>query len=314
MAKIGFVTCSDLSRFKVSAKNNLLTHDDQLAYDYLQEHNFSVEALRWGTPASSIRAQAYDLLVIRSPWDYSHVDNINKFFSWLKSLHQNNIACANSYELINWNLDKKYLLDLKSCDINILPTVLLSPQDNIEKIDDFLATWKHIVIKPCISAGARDTYLLQNSAEIKDFLKIFKNIRSDRNFMMQPFVDEIRREGEWSLIFINHEYSHAVLKKPQLGHWLVQDELGGSVSCLEPPEVVKNYGAHIFKQLLKFAHDNLNTNYILYGRVDILPGLYLGELELFEPELFFLNRALNIPNNNALAKFHAGITKLIQDL
>jgi hypothetical protein len=46
---------------------------------------------------------------------------------------------------------------------------------------------------------------------------------------------------------------------------------------------------------------------LLYARLDVFPGLYISELELVEPELFFLDRRTMKPNVRALQLFHDGI-------
>ena len=55
---------------------------------------------------------------------------------------------------------------------------------------------------------------------------------------MQPYLKGVETQGEWSLIFLNGEYSHALLKKPKPGSWFVQDELGGSVAWINPPKEI----------------------------------------------------------------------------
>ena len=45
--------------------------------------------------------------------------------------------------------------------------------------------------------------------------------------MIQPFISEIEREGEWSLMFIDGEFSHAVRKRPTAGDFRVQRNVAG---------------------------------------------------------------------------------------
>lgn len=308
MLKVGFITCADLARFKVSLKNSLFTHDDQLACDYLVDKNIHVEPVVWGSDIKLIKQHAFDLLIIRSPWDYwmseSHTRN---FFNWLKELEDNKIRVANNYAVVNWNLDKHYLHELNQHGVKILPTEFLEPEESHDKLYSALKAWSKIVVKPCVSAGARDTYLLKNLSELEAFMPNFSLIRDKRSFMIQPFVDQICTEGEWSLVFLNQVYSHAVLKKPQFGNWLVQDELGGSVSSGRPSKIIIDAAQDIFDKLKILLNENL-----LYARVDILPGLFLGELELFEPELFFLDRRINAPNLEALDKFYQGVLRFVK--
>ena len=306
MAKVGFITCADLSKYKLSKKNSYLTHDDQLACDFLQEKNFIVEPVLWGSDINYIKNN-FNILIIRSPWDYSiSENNTREFFSWLKALREENILLANSYEILLWNLDKHYLRDLDKLKINIVPTEFFEPHEDNNKIYEYLQNWQKIVVKPCVSAGARNTYLINNTQELDNFILKFNNLRNKNSYMIQPFIQEICHDGEWSLIFLNQEYSHAVLKKPKAGNWLVQDELGGFVFCLEAPTQVRVLAQDIINKINYIFPDNL-----LYGRIDILPGLLLGELELFEPELFFLDRRNMSPNIQALTKFYQGIIKIL---
>jgi hypothetical protein len=309
MLKVGFITCADLSKYNISKKNPLFTHDDQLACDFLEKRNIIIEPVLWGSNIYDIISQDFDLLIVRSVWDYANSEyNTKNFFKWLKDLENNHVKIVNNYDIINWNIDKRYLLDLNQQDIKIVPTEFLGPLDNTNKFQEALKNWEKIVVKPCISAGARHTFLLKNYADLENFLPQFELIRDERTFMIQPFVDRICFEGEWSLVFLNNLYSHAVLKKPQPGNWLVQDELGGSVSSEDPPDTVCIFAEKVMNILQKFLYQRFGASAsLLYGRVDILPGLFLGELELFEPELFFLDRRAQKPNEAALSKFYDGV-------
>lgn len=314
MLKIGFITCADLSKYNVSTKNPLFTHDDQVACDFLLEKKIHVEPLVWGSEIEKIIKKAFDLLIVRSVWDYSLSEShTHNFFKWLEELEEHQVAVVNNYDILRWNLDKHYLDELKKQGIRILPTEYLEPQDAYIKFYAALKNWGAIVVKPCISAGAKDTFLLKNLNDLENFLPKLSLIRGERSFIIQPFVERICSEGEWSLVFLNKLYSHAVLKRPQVGNWLVQDELGGSVISEDPPESVRIFAKEAVDKLQKFLHNKYGPKAsLLYGRVDVLPGLFLGELELFEPELFFLDRRVQKPNLAALSKFYEGIISFCQ--
>ncbi len=319
MKKIGFITCSDLSRYFPSRKSPLLTHDDQIACDYLQEKGFLVEPIIWGTPIEKILAQEVILLIVRSPWDYmDNKVNFQTFLSWLEQLAEAQIPVANSVEILRWNFDKHYLKDLAACHIPVLPTIFLETQDPLEKMEHALKIWKNIVVKPCISAGARDTFLIQNFSELEALLAgkmfpflSFDELRLNRAFMIQPFIDDIQSKGEWSLVFLHEQYSHAVLKLPKKGGWLVQDELGGSVTSLDPPDEILEIAVKAFPQLASLLKTMFSDSCLLYARLDIIPGGYVGEVELIEPELFFLDRRNQRPNDQALLLFYQGIERRI---
>jgi hypothetical protein len=48
------------------------------------------------------------------------------------------------------------------------------------------------------------------------------------------FVEEIRTQGEWSLVFIDGAFTHAVLKHPARHDFRVQPRLGGRAEAAMP--------------------------------------------------------------------------------
>ena len=144
----------------------------------------------------------------------------------------------------------------------------------------------------------------------------FHRWRGGRDFMLQPFVGSISKIGEWSLVFFGGEYSHAVLKRPPKDGWLVQDEYGGSVVSLDPPSEVKNTAIHASKKIFESSEKWFGkTQHPAYARYDLI--LYqdqwcVGEVEMIEPELFFLERhsSGNIINEKACELFIRAIESL----
>ena len=98
--------------------------------------------------------------------------------------------------------------------------------------------------------------------------------------LVQPFLAEIQTAGEWSLIFLGGEYSHATLKRPRAGDFRVQEQLGGSAEpARATPALIEQARAVVA---------SISGPWI-YARVDGLEidGVFtLMELELIEPSLF----------------------------
>lgn len=301
--KIGFITCADLSRYFPSADNPLLTHDDQAAADALAARGHDVQPVVWGTPVQQLVGEGLDLLVIRSPWDYMDSrENAAGFLTWLGALERAGLQLQNPLSVVRWNLDKHYLADLAAAGVSTVPTRYLSagaPVD-LHALRDEMG---ELVLKPCVSAAAKDTFRLTDRAQVQALLEgagaaaPFDLLRRGRDFMVQPFLPEVLEAGEWSLVFFDGAYSHAVLKRPAPGNWLVQDELGGSVVSGDPPQAVRRAAT--------LALDSVKSAPLLYGRVDVIPtaarGPLVSELELIEPELFFLQRTARGPRPNARA-------------
>ncbi len=315
--KTGFITCNSLSKYRASNFNRLITHDDELAFKALEDAGHCVEAVVWNTPVSELVEKGFEVLIMRSPWDYmSSSENYKNFLKWIDEIENSQIKLLNSASLMKWNLDKKYLQNFNDEEIDIVPTFFLLSNDELDLIEYFKKNGK-IVVKPCVSAGANDTFRLLEIKDVHDFVHgtgkygiSFDDLRKNRDFMIQPYIEEIVTSGEWSLIYFRNEYSHSVLKVPATGNWLVQDDFGGSVQSGKPPDKIRKLADKVWHNL-KYIYNKYKNqendeleDFPLYGRVDIVTYKdqpYLTELELVEPELFFKERNYSVESKNELA-------------
>jgi glutathione synthase/RimK-type ligase-like ATP-grasp enzyme len=98
---------------------------------------------------------------------------------------------------------------------------------------------------------------------------------------VQPFVEEIRTHGEWSVVFVDGAVTHTVLKRPGPGEFRVQQHLGGSSEAgIASPAVLA--AAQRAVDALPVAP--------LYARIDGVEardGFRVMEVEVNEPSLFF---------------------------
>ena len=108
MPSCAFLTIADLGDF---------VSDDELAAALLRERGWHVDALPWDQPAVWSR---YDLVVIRTTWDY-HERPI-QFLEVLAEIEGSGTRLHNTLSLVRWNLDKRYLRDLESKGVPIVPT------------------------------------------------------------------------------------------------------------------------------------------------------------------------------------------------
>jgi glutathione synthase/RimK-type ligase-like ATP-grasp enzyme len=137
-----------------------------------------------------------------------------------------------------------------------------------------------IIIKPNISANADNTFRLTKE-KLKYNLKVLEKTFNDREFMVQPFLNSIIEEGEYSLFFFNGKFSHSVLKKPKENDFRVQEEHGGDIQPFK-----------VSSELIMIAEDIIKklSTIPLYGRVDLVRNhenkFALIELELIEPSLY----------------------------
>ena len=219
--------------------------------------------------------------IFRSTWDY--FDNFKLFSNWLEK-NKYEIKFINSLEIIKWNLDKVYLLELQEKGINIAPTILIKKNQptTLKKLFEDTG-WQEAVLKPTVSGAARHTYRI-NRNSYNDYEEIFKGLICNEDFLFQEFIKNIISKGELSLIVIGGKYTHAVKKTAKKGDFRVQDDHGGKVEVYYARD-----------KEIEFAEQciNLCLEMPLYARVDIAYDnnneLSLVELELIEPELWFRN-------------------------
>ncbi len=219
------------------------------------------------------------IALFRTIWDY--FDKFSEFKLWLENVKTKTIL-INSYQTINWNMDKHYLLDLQNKGINIPESIFIHKNEKINFNEIFkMLKSNEIVVKPTVSGAARNTFRLSKS-NYQSKEKLINNLLKTQDFIIQPFIKSITDFGEISIMLINGEYTHAVIKKAKKGDYRVQDDHGGSVAIFKPDQ-----------QQIDFAIKTYNVckPKPLYARIDIVidnnNNLAISELELIEPEFWY---------------------------
>ncbi len=265
--RIAFVTCSTKPDF---------APDDLEVVHALNQRRVLVHAIPWDGDFTAWNS--FDLVVLRSCWNY-HL-HPQKFLSWLETLQTNHINLLNPIKIVRWNLHKKYLAELDRQGIRLPPTQWLTKGATVNLKELLqLQGWHKAVVKPAISATAHNTFVVSEIDAAKHE-PIINQLLVQYDLLIQQFVPEIEK-GEYSLIFFDKKFSHAVLKKPKPGDFRVQDDFGGRYSSIEPPVEIIKQAASILTDL---------PEPLLYARVDgvLVNGQFLlMELELIEPVLFF---------------------------
>jgi glutathione synthase/RimK-type ligase-like ATP-grasp enzyme len=261
MPKIAFATYSELP---------YLTDNDKLLIPYFEEYGYKVTPEIWDNP--SIDWQQYDLVLIRSTWDYYLKPE--KFKTWVSQFIDAKTKLLNAPEIILKNSHKFYLKELKEQGINIIPTIFSSDNINLED----LKKWKKVVIKPAVSAGSHETEVFETETLTSEILdsKIKKG-----DWLIQPFLNEIQKAGEISMIFFNGNFSHAIQKVPKVGDFRVQKQFGAKYLKFEPSKELLLKAKNIVEISGK------ESNYARVDGVITQNGFLLMEIEMIEPDLFF---------------------------
>lgn len=254
-----------------------ISESDRLAQQALERRGAVVEARPWNVPNADWGG--FDAVVLRSNWDY-HFDP-EGFLAWLDRLERAGARIWNPPDLVRWNVSKRYLLALQAAGVPTVATVILEDETHAG-LEALMAErgWSVAVMKPEISASAHDTRLVTD-ATMADAVAALASGTIRRPVLLQPFVEEIRTRGEWSLVFIDGALTHAVLKRPASGDFRVQPRLGGTAEALPAPDPVAS-AARAALAVLPVAP--------LYARIDgveTAAGFLIMEVEVNEPGLFF---------------------------
>ncbi|MCR9083618.1 MAG: glutathione synthetase, partial [Cyclobacteriaceae bacterium] len=233
----------------------------------------------------------YDALLIKSVWDY--FDYYPEFLQWMDRMESLKIPVFNDLNTIRWNSSKTYLLEMEKKGFPVIAGKLLEMGSKFDPkaVMDGLAV-KEFVIKPLVSGGAKNTFRLDLEKAIAQQDQI-QGLLEDEAFLAQPFVQEVAEVGEYSLIFFDGKFSHAVLKTPKKEDFRVQHYFGGTIQEINPDQPMLETATSFVKE---FASESL------YARVDgvMRNGLfYLMELELIEPYLFLGLSEKAMPNYRA---------------
>lgn len=250
------------------------TPDDALMVEALV--GVEVVARSWDDPGAPWAS--CDGVFVRSPWDYH--TRVEEFVSWVRALEASGTPVWNPAALIEWNARKTYLRDLAAAGVPIVPTLWLEPSD----INGWPAAirdagWDDLVLKPMVGASSFLTWRASRDEAIARTDRL-ERLALQGGALAQPFVPEVLTEGEWSLMYFEGVFSHAVRKRAKVGEFRVQVEFGGSEVAEEPPAEVVESGLATLATLPAPP---------LYARVDGVAGtsgFVLTELELIEPVLF----------------------------
>lgn len=243
-----------------------LWDDDRLLLGPLDALGIDAEPAVWDDPA--LDWASYDLVVVRSTWDYTW--RREAFLDWAASVP----ALLNPVEVLAWNTDKRYLAELAAAGVPVVPTTFVAPDEEYDP-----PAYEHVV-KPTVSAGSRDTARFAAGEDSRGHAERLR--AAGRSVMVQPYQAAVDEAGETAVISFAGVHSHAARKGAVL------------VPGLASPHDVSITGATATPEQLEVARAALTVvpwdDPLLYARVDVVPGPdgepVVMELEVTEPSLF----------------------------
>lgn len=200
---------------------------------------------------------------------------------WFALLDQlEGLPVTNPAQVLRWNSDKAYLLDLEGEGVAIVPTALRKSLNDaaLDFAREIFGSAK-LVVKPPISGGADGTFLIGPSDPLPAEAV-------GKRMLIQPYLSAIAAEGELSLFYFAGQYSHAISKHPADGDFRVQEQFGGEERPLDAPDDARA----LAEAALSATQKLMDCAPLTYARIDMLRdddgAVRLMELEAIEPSLF----------------------------
>ena len=255
----------------------------------LRAAGFEVEARDW---AAADDLADFDLVLPLLVWGYPFAPR-----QWAAAVDRwegEGVRLRNPASVLRWNADKIYLERLAERGAPVVPTRHCTQLNGavLEAAARAFGT-DRLIAKPRISSSAWQTIRWSPGGALEG--------GPQGAAMVQPYLPEIERSGELSLIFFGGAFSHAVSKRPQPGDFRVQPEFDGIIAACAPDSDERAAAERILAAV---------AEPLLYARIDLVRGLdgapQLIELELIEPDLYLGH------DEGAGARFAAAARDLIE--
>ncbi len=279
--KIAFLACAETLPGSPTRRADAFEHDFQIAalragFDALGLAGSRVEVIDvdWRVPLEALTG--FTLALLGTAWDYT--DHAAAFLTRLEALEAAGVAVCNPAEVVRWNADKHYLEQLALAGAASIPTLWhANPGEaDIEAAFDHFGT-NRVVVKRRVGAGALGQFsFTRNDPALVGW-------QMGHPAMIQAFLPAIESEGEYSFVFVDGAFSHAILKQAATGDYRIQSLYGGRETAIDPAAADIATASSIMA-MLPFAQVPL------YARIDMVRRddgvLALIEAELIEPYLY----------------------------
>ncbi|MFJ3664910.1 RimK family alpha-L-glutamate ligase [Streptomyces sp. NPDC090106] len=251
----------------------------------LRDAGAEADAVPWDDPDADWGS--YDLVLIRSTWDYSW--RAAEFTAWAERCAKAT-RLANPAEVVRWNTDKRYVGQLADAGVPTVPTRYLAPGDPVD-----LPREHEYVVKPTSGAGARYAARYTPGQHGTAVAQVRRMHAEGLTAMVQPYMRGIDTGGERALQFFGGSLLHASRKRAVLAPGTAFDADKVAHPGLErwqPTEAE----LEVAERALAAVPDGAE---VLYARVDLVDGQdgkpRVMELELVEPNLFLFLHPESLP-------------------
>jgi hypothetical protein len=161
----------------------------------------SADFQSWDDPG--VDWNRYDRVVLRSVFTYQH--RLDAFLTWCHAIGPERLR--NAPELAAFNADKRYLSKLAAPSI---PTMFVGADDPLPELCG------EVVVKPNVSAGARNTGRFSPATHREASALIDRIRESGRVALVQPYMSSVDTAGESAFVFFGGRLSHLLRKRAVL--------------------------------------------------------------------------------------------------
>lgn len=217
------------------------------------------------------------LVAVRSTWDYEH--RREEFLAWARRVEEVT-RLVNPAAVLEWNTDKRYLLDLAEAGLPVVPT--LTAEDESE-LPPAIAAFDVAVVKPRVGAGGRGVVVFDG--EPGGPADLDESMLEMGPWVVQPLVESVRSEGETSVYVLGGAVVSQAQKHPGAGEIRVHEEYGGRTEAV----AVTEEAADLALRTLAVVQDLLGGELPVL-RVDLMRladgSLVVSEVEATEAGLY----------------------------
>lgn len=210
-------------------------------------------------------------------WDY--MQHFSAFKRFLRGLKEKCLV-LNPPKILEWNLQKTYLLDLQRYSIPITPSFALMPEDTLLWKKRILESgWDNPVVKPLVGQSGNGVCRFSE----------WDSQRGEyaHGVMIQPFLKEVCENGEVCMVFFKDSFQYAMHRIPAPRQWRANATYNITLKLYNPCKEWIAIGEKTLEALTKIHPKDK----CLYARIDVLPQkggeIFINEVELIEPALYF---------------------------
>lgn len=190
-----------------------LDEDDAALPDALAARGIEPRIAVWNDP--DVDWSAAGLVVLRSVHDYA--SHREEFLRWAESVPK----IVNHPDVLRWNTDKHYMIELANRGMPMIPTLWLEPEQKLSKhqLHTRFPAGGDFVVKPAISSGAQEAgryTAVDGYSRMSAINHAAELLAEGRSVMVQRYLESVDKRGETALIYMNGLVSHAVEKEAML--------------------------------------------------------------------------------------------------